>query len=155
VLSIGAFGSNNRVADFSSSQRFTRAVNPLVPDLVAPGVGILSCVPDGEYAEMDGTSMATPHMAGLAALLLQGKPDASADQLEKAILDSCTLPASMPEERANRGVPDAVQAFAALTGGPLPAAAAAAVRPTVAGARSARGVLAARSRRGRVAAKTG
>jgi subtilisin family serine protease len=69
---------------------------------------------------MDGSSMATPHVAGLAALLLQAKPDAAADDLEKAILRSCTRPASMVEARANLGVPDAVAAFQLLTGHPLP-----------------------------------
>src|SRR5204863_1085458 len=81
VLSIGAMDDRDRVADFSSSQRFQRDTNPLVPDLVGPGVGVLSCIPNNGYAEMDGSSMATPHIAGLAALLLQASPDATADQL--------------------------------------------------------------------------
>ena len=121
VLSVGASDRNDRVADFSGSQKFNR------PDdaLVAPGVAVLSCVPGG-FAEMDGSSMATPHVAGLAALLLQAKPDASAQELEDAILQSCSRLASMSEPRANRGLPDAVKAFAALTGATLPAALAAA-----------------------------
>jgi subtilisin family serine protease len=114
------------VADFSSSQRFVRPVDPLVPDLVAPGVEVLSCIPGGDFAEMDGTSMATPHVAGLAALLLQAKPDATIAQLETAILDSCQRPPTMPEARVNRGVPDAVRALALLTGGVGAATAAAA-----------------------------
>ena len=125
VLSVGASDRNDRVADFSGSQKFNRPDDALVPDIVAPGVAVLSCVPGG-FAEMDGSSMATPHVAGLAALLLQAKPDASAQELEDAILQSCSRPASMPEARANRGVPDAVKAFAALTGATLPAALAAA-----------------------------
>jgi subtilisin len=115
-LSVGACTEQNLVADFSSSQRFARALDPLVPDLVAPGVGVLSSVPDGKFAMMDGTSMATPHVAGLAALLLQAKPDATMAQLEAAILDSCRLPATMPDYRANRGVPDALRALVLLTG---------------------------------------
>jgi len=124
VLAIGAMDSSNRVADFSSSQQFDRTLNPLVPDLVAPGVGVLSSVPDGKFEEMDGSSMATPHVAGLAALLLQAKPSATIDELEKAIVDSCALPAGMLAARGNHGVPDAVQAYARLTGTALPAAAA-------------------------------
>ena len=126
VLSIGAMDSTDRVADFSSSQKFNRPVAPLVPDLVAPGMGVVSCIPGGGFAEMDGTSMATPHIAGLAAVLLQAKPGATISQLEQAIVGSCVRPKSMKEARANRGVPDAARAYQLLTGTPLPAAAMAA-----------------------------
>ena len=116
VLSIGAFDASDNVADFSSSQAFQRPTDPLVPDLVAPGVDILSCIPNGKFAKMDGTSMATPHMAGFAALLLSAKPSASASELEAAILASCVRLASMPSVRANRGAPSAVTALEKLTG---------------------------------------
>jgi subtilisin family serine protease len=129
VLSVGAFASDETVADFSSSQKFARAHDRFVPDLVAPGVDILSCIPNGRYARMDGSSMATPHIAGLAALLLQAKPEATADELESAILGSCKRPTTMPDYRANRGVPDAVQALKLLTGKDLTAEVAAAERP--------------------------
>jgi len=120
VLSVGAIDAADRVASFSSSQRFNRPADPLVPDLVAPGVGVLSCVPGGKFAEMDGTSMATPHVAGLAALLRQASPNSSMGEIEQAILDSCQRSASMPQARANRGVPDGPRAFELLTGAPLP-----------------------------------
>ncbi|WP_439396076.1 S8 family peptidase [Bradyrhizobium sp. PMVTL-01] len=81
VLSIGAMDVHNKVPDFSSSQRFNRPINPLCPALAAPGVAVTSCVPGNRYETMDGTSMATPHIAGLAALLLQARPDATANQL--------------------------------------------------------------------------
>jgi subtilisin family serine protease len=124
VLSVGAMDANDKVADFSGSQQFNRPIDPLTPDLVGPGVAVLSSVPGGRFMEMDGSSMATPHIAGLAALLLQARPTATATQLEKAIRDSCTRPAGMPQDRANLGVPDAVKAFTLLTGTPLPVAAA-------------------------------
>lgn len=113
VLSIGAMDALDRVPSFSSSQRFQRPSDPLVPDMVAPGVAVLSCVPGG-YLEMDGSSMATPHIAGLAALLMQARPDVPIARIEAAILQSCSLPGGMPAPRANRGVPDAVRALALL-----------------------------------------
>jgi subtilisin len=122
VLSVGAMDENDRVADFSGSQRFTRPKDALVPDLVAPGVNIRSALPGGGFGVMDGSSMATPHVAGLAALLFQAKPDATVAAVEQAILASCIRPSGMPEGRANRGVPDAVRAIEALTGLTLPTA---------------------------------
>jgi len=129
VLSIGAMDSSDQVPDFSSSQQFNRPVNPLCPALVGPGVDVLSCVPGGKFKMMNGTSMATPHVAGLAALLLQAKPSASANDLEQAIVGSCTLPAGMPQARGSHGVPDAVRAFQLLMGSPLPVVATAAAAP--------------------------
>lgn len=126
VLSIGAVDSSDRVADFSGSQQFDRPVNALCPALVAPGVGVLSCVPGGQFKTMDGSSMATPHIAGLAALLLQAKPAATAAELEAAIVGSCVLPSGMDPTRGSHGVPDAIRAFQLLTGTQLPVAAAAA-----------------------------
>lgn len=63
-MSIGALGKEGdgyRVAGFSNGP----------PDLVAPGVGILSAVPGGGLGLMDGTSNACPHVAGVAALWVQ------------------------------------------------------------------------------------
>jgi len=114
-LSVGANDSKGAVAFFSSSQRFIRANDPLVPDLVGPGVDIISARPGGGFQSMSGTSMATPHIAGLAALLFEAKPNATASDVENAIFNSCTV-GSIPPERANRGFPDAVRAFTTLTG---------------------------------------
>lgn len=114
ALAVGACAQNDTVADFSSSHKFVRPADSIVPDLVAPGVDILSCTPNGGYAQFDGSSMATPHVAGLAALLLEAKPDATVSELEKAILASCKRPAGMALPRCNRGVPDAERALAVL-----------------------------------------
>ena len=67
---------------------------------------------------MSGTSMATPHVAGLAALLFEAKPSATAADVEKAIFNSARL-GTTPKSRGNRGMPDAVRALAALLGTPL------------------------------------
>ena len=117
ALSVGASDEEGRVPPFSSSQRFTRAKDPVVPDLVAPGTGVISAKPGGGYQEMDGTSMATPHVAGLAALLLQAAPSATPDRIEGAIFASCSRTAGMTVDRANRGIPAAVRALEALQDG--------------------------------------
>jgi subtilisin len=44
-------------------------------DLTGPGVGVISTVPEGAFAVMDGTSMACPAVTGVAARLLASKPD--------------------------------------------------------------------------------
>jgi hypothetical protein len=63
--------------------------------------------------------MATPHIAGLAALLFEAKPTASIDDVERAIFNSCKLGRSMSKDRGNRGIPDAARAFKELTGNTL------------------------------------
>lgn len=116
ALSVGAIDNANRVADFSSSQQFNRADDTIVPDLVAPGVDVVSAAPNNSYQSMSGSSMATPHIAGLAALLWEAKPSATAAEIEQAIFDSCRRLGRMTPQRANRGVPEAGGAFTRLTG---------------------------------------
>lgn len=116
VLSVGAEDETPSVASFSSSQNFARPQDPLVPDLVAPGVNVISAAPGTRYQSMSGSSMATPHIAGLAALLWEAQPTATAGEIEKAICDSCRLTGSLTSDRANRGEPSATTAFARLTG---------------------------------------
>jgi subtilisin family serine protease len=113
-LSVGAMDEANQVASFSGSREFSRTIQPFVPCLVAPGVGVTSAMPGGGYQDMDGTSMATPHIAGLAALLMQAKPEKSIDDIQQALLSSCELLQGQLPERQGRGVPDAVKALAAL-----------------------------------------
>jgi subtilisin len=57
-----------------------------VVDLYAPGVSILSTVPGGGYQRWSGTSMATPHVTGAAALYLRQNPGASPDQVRSYLL---------------------------------------------------------------------
>lgn len=94
------------------------------PDVVAPGVQVFSCVPpertsDGtyEYGYMDGTSMATPHAAGVAALLMAAKPQARADEIINALKDTAKHPGGTggrPDNRWGFGMIQPLEALKAL-----------------------------------------
>jgi subtilisin len=86
VIAVGALDSSNTIPSWSSS-----GINALtIPysveerdiEFVAPGVGIESTWNDGCYRTLSSTSMAAPHIAGLAAKLWQGSAAATRDYLQ-------------------------------------------------------------------------
>jgi hypothetical protein len=79
IISVAATDHNDDLAWFSNW-------GPSSVDVGAPGVNILSTVPTNAYGSYSGTSMATPHVSGLAALVLDGHPSYSCMQVKTRIL---------------------------------------------------------------------
>ncbi len=83
----------------------------LKPDVTAPGVAILSTVPTDTFSLGTGTSMAAPHTAGTAALLLQANPRLSVDDVERLMrLTAVDLGDPGPDNRFGAGRIDAYKA---------------------------------------------
>ena len=77
----------------------------------APGSNVISTVPGGKYASESGTSMACPHVAGLAALILSVNPSLHATEVKQIIMDTVDPIASLNGKIATGG---RVNALAAL-----------------------------------------
>jgi hypothetical protein len=87
AASSGGHGSNNAdvAADFSSAGPTPYSLQ-FKPDVTAPGEDVLSAAPGGSYVENSGTSMASPHVAGAAAVLRQRHPSWTPAQVKSALV---------------------------------------------------------------------
>ena len=87
AVEIGGSPATRTHAEFSSVGPTTISLR-LKPDVSAPGVDVLSSVSGGGWSALSGTSMASPHIAGAAALLRQRHPSWTVEQLKSALVQS-------------------------------------------------------------------
>jgi serine protease AprX len=139
-FTIGATDINDALAGFSSRGPVLASPRPgaaqVKPDVSAPGVTVNSAWPPNTYANLSGTSMATPHVAGAAALLmsavpaLKGHPNAVAQLLrDTAATDGVTDPVNQacggtprtvwPNNMVGHGRIDVFAAYQAALAGAL------------------------------------
>lgn len=86
LISVGSVNRNNELSSFSNYS--STGINV---DIYAPGEGIYSTISNNNYGIKSGTSMAAPHVAGTAALMLAEDPTLSGAELKEKILETSDL----------------------------------------------------------------
>ncbi|NES64988.1 MAG: S8 family serine peptidase, partial [Okeania sp. SIO2D1] len=81
IISVASTDHNDNLSSFSN-------YGATSVDLGAPGSNIYSTIPGGGYGFLSGTSMAAPHVSGVAALILAENPDLSYEEVKEIILES-------------------------------------------------------------------
>jgi subtilisin family serine protease len=114
IISVAAIDHNGNLASFSNFGASS-------VDLAAPGVGIISSIPNNQYASYSGTSMATPHVSGVAALLAGREPNLTPSQLKTRLLNTVKPLSSLNGQMRSPGIVDAYNALSNIES-PLPPA---------------------------------
>ena len=109
VLSVAATDHNDNLASFSNYGQTT-------VHLAAPGVSILSTVAGGGYSFFSGTSMATPHVAGVAALAWAVDPEATVAEIRTALLQGTDTLGSLAGKCTTEGRLNALNTLELLSG---------------------------------------
>ena len=110
IIAVAATDRADRMASFSS-------YGATSVDVGAPGVGILSSFPGGRFERLSGTSMATPHVTGVAALIKSVYPKATAQEIKARILNTTDRISALEGKTLTGG---RVNAFAALENDVVP-----------------------------------
>lgn len=130
ALAVGAVDADDELAWFSSTGPRVGDF-AIKPDVTAPGVDIVAARADGAelgpivddvYMELSGTSMATPHVAGAAAILAQDEPDWTAEQLKAGLVSSAVVDPDLTVYQQGGGrvdVPATIAADVIATPAPL------------------------------------
>ena len=113
AITVGAWANATTIADFSSRGPANRS-GAIKPELLAPGVSILSTVLNGKFGHSSGTSMAAPYVAGLAALLRAEHGEWTPARVKSALV-STALPIATEEVMSQgTGRVDVDRAFASV-----------------------------------------
>ena len=113
VISVAAIDPNSEFAEFSN-----RGYHHT--DIAAPGVAINSTLPGNQYGFYGGTSMATPHVAGVAALMKAEAPQLSAYDIKSLIMNSAEITVQQTGLVRSNGILNAKQALQSVRGGNCP-----------------------------------
>lgn len=105
MISVAASDRRDRLASFSNFGAES-------VDLAAPGVDIYSTFPKGRYKTQSGTSMACPHVSGVAALIATAYPEASHEEIRSRLLEGVDLSPSLRGKVASGGRLNAAKALA-------------------------------------------
>ncbi|MBM3199424.1 hypothetical protein FJZ53_00705 [Candidatus Woesearchaeota archaeon] len=111
-ITVGAVDDNDNVPSWSS--RGPTDDGRVKPDLVAPGVTITSTWKDNSFRSLSGTSMSTPHVSGVVALLLETDSSLKPDDI-KNVLKSTALNLGLDENIQGAGRVDAYEAYIYVT----------------------------------------
>ena len=103
LISVAATDSNDKMAFFSNYGKNTT-------HLGAPGVNVYSTVPGNKYAQLSGTSMAAPHVAGAAALVWSAHPTWTYKQVKNALMNNVDPVASLNGKTVTGGRLNVVKA---------------------------------------------